>query len=303
MKALLVALALTSTAAVAAGELRLADLWQDTEATRELGNAFRIYKVVDRGHGLYDRLRLLIVNPAGHQPTDRRPAVVFIHGGGWGAGDPEMWLPYCRYYALRGAVGISVNYRLKMKDKRGIDTCLADCKSAIRYLRAHADRLGIDPARIVVVGESAGGHLAAALGTVPGGDDPADDQKISAVPDAMVLLNPITDLDTKWGKSLGERAKDFSPLHQATAKSPPTLILHGDADPVVELRHARDLHTRLRELGVKSELIVVPGAKHAFSVYGYGTAEGVTLACRSIDGFLAELGYRDLSPQRLLPDE
>ena len=133
------------------------------------------------------------------QPTDDKskgacPAAVWIHGGGWTGGTCESFFPMARYTATRGAASFVVEYRLvKTNGTVTVADCVADCKSAVRYLRSHAAELSIDPHRIAVLGESAGGHLAACVGTLDGFDDPADNLRISARPDALVLYNPLTD--------------------------------------------------------------------------------------------------------------
>ncbi len=263
----------------------LSQLWEDTELTKGLPHSFRIYQRFPLGNGLTEQLRLYLVHPRKWKASDRRPAVVFIHGGGWGGGDPDQWFPQCRYFALRGAVGASVQYRLTGATNN-IGACVADCQAAIAYLRRHAAELGVDPKRIAVVGESAGGHLAAALGTVS-----AEAGLSESVPDALVLLNPITDLTTRWGERLGSSAQEMSPLHHISKRTPPTLLIHGDADSVVDIRHARAFHRRMLELGNQSRLVEVPGAGHAFAVFGFGPAPGNILAIVEINRYLRALGY------------
>lgn len=277
----------------------LADLWEDTPVTKDLPHSFRIYKRLQMANHLQEQLRLYLVHPRDWQASDRRPVVLFIHGGGWGSGNPDQWFPQCRYFALRGLVGVSVQYRLK-SDTTTITECVTDCKSAIRYLRRNAGGLGIDPDKIVVVGESAGGHLAAALGTIDGYDEPGEDTTVSAVPNALVLLNPITDLTTRWGEGLGDKAKSLSPLHHISKKTPPTLLIHGDADQVVDLQHSRAFHERMIVVGSRSRLIVLPGADHAFAIFKYGPERLTIRAIIEIDKYLAALGY--LSGKPLLPE-
>jgi acetyl esterase len=268
----------------------LSDLWEDTELTQGLPHTFRIFQRFSLGNKLTEQLRLYLVNPRDWKESDRRPAVVFIHGGGWERGDADQWFPQCRYFALRGAVGASVQYRLASATNN-IDTCVADCQAAIAYLRRHAAELGVDPKRIAVVGESAGGHLAAALGTVT-----VDAGLDESVPDALVLLNPITDLKTRWGERLGAAAEKFSPLSHISKRTPPTLLIHGNADSVVDIRHSRAFHQRMLELGNQSRLIEVPGTDHAFAVFGYGPAPGNILAIVEIDRYLSALGYLTGAP-------
>ena len=116
--------------------------------------------------------------------------------------------------------------------------CVTDCKSAIRYLRRNAIRLGIDSEKIVVVGESAGGHLAAALGTIDGYDEPGEDLAVSAVPNALVRLNPITDMTTRWGEGLGAKAKSLSPLHHVSKNTPPAKRPRRPGDALMEDFHS-----------------------------------------------------------------
>jgi acetyl esterase/lipase len=268
----------------------LSELWEDTGLTRGLPHSFRIYQRFPQASGLTEQLRLYLVNPREWEASDRRPVVVFIHGGGWGQGDADQWFPQCRYFALRGIVGASVQYRLTT-GTNNIDACVADCQSAIAYLRRHAAELGVDPKRIAVVGESAGGHLAAALGTVT-----VDAGLSESVPDGLVLLNPITDLTTRWGERLGGSAEKFSPLHHISKRTPPTLLIHGNADSVVDIRHSRAFHQRMLELGNQSRLVEVPGADHAFAVFSFGPAKGNILAIVEIDRYLSALGYLTGAP-------
>jgi acetyl esterase len=187
-------------------------------------------------------------------------------------------------------VAASVQYRLRTKTV-DVDDCLADCKSAIRYLRQHANELGVDPEKVAVVGESAGGHLAAAVATIDKFNHPEDDLSYSAVPNLLVLLNPITDLSTKWGDSLGEKAMALSPLQHVSQRTPPTLLIHGNVDQCVDIAHSRAFHERMIELDRPSKLIVFEGADHAFSVFKYGPDRFVQQAILEIDTFLVSRGW------------
>jgi len=288
----LAAVPCASPSAIAAesADIKLDELWEDTTSTKDLPHVWRIYRRRQLPHRLYEQLRLYLVRPKQWQPGDRRPAIVFIHGGGWSNGNPDQWFPQCRYFALRGIVAASVQYRLRTKNV-DVDGLLADCKSAIRYVRQHAAELGVDPQKITVVGESAGGHLAAAVGTIDAFNHPEDDLSYSAVPNALVLLNPITDLSTKWGNSLGEKAMALSPLHHVSAKTPPTLLVHGDSDQCVDIEHSRAFRRRMLELGRPCTLTVLKGAGHAFAVFKYGPDETVKRSISEIDDYLVSLGW------------
>jgi acetyl esterase/lipase len=221
-------------------------------------------------------------------------------------------MPHARYTAARGAVGFNIEYRLLKPGGPLISDCLADCKSAIRFIRSHAAELGVDPKRIAVAGDSAGGHLAAALGTLEGFDDPADDLTVSARPDAMILYNPIVDLtEGNWirfavaGGALADRqspqpatprdfqrARDLSPLFHVRAGQPPALLIHGLADTVVPPDQARRFAAAARAAGNRCDLILVPDTGHAFAVaYWKYPESSVVAALRDTDRFLTSLGY------------
>ena len=99
-------------------------------------------------------------------PETGRRSSSFFHGGGWKDGTPTVFYRHCKYFASRGIVAMSADYRVGRRDGAKPAQCVSDAKSAIRWLRQHAEKLGIDPNRIVASGGSAGGHLAAATGTI-----------------------------------------------------------------------------------------------------------------------------------------
>lgn len=227
---------------------------------------------------------LLVFAPLGTNST-AQPAAVFIHGGGWAGGDAKLFAPHARYYAARGLVGISVGYRLAKEGGTGVTPfdCVADVKSAIRYLRAHAAELGIDPHRIAVLGDSAGGHLAAATALLPGLDAPDDDMTVSPRPDVLVLYNPVIDTTPPdgwnlkvWGAAVAARAAELSPLDHVGPGAPPTLVIHGTADTVVPLACSERFVAALRAAGNRARLEKLADAGHAFIVPGY--SDNVTLA-------------------------
>ena len=259
-------------------------------------------------------LQLWHFSPAGLKPGERRPAVLCIHGGAWHGGSADVFFPHARYFAKRGAVGFSVDYRLLKPEGPTVADCLSDCKSAMRYIRAHAVGLGVDPQRIVVIGDSAGGHLAAALGTVEGFNDPLDDLKISAVPNAMIPCNPIVDMtEGAWirfviaGRALDKAplpeaiqptpeqtrlARELSPLFQVRRRQPPTLLMHGLNDSVVSVDQARKFAAAMQAVGNRCDLDLIEGARHAFIVPRYTAPESLVVsALLKADKFLASLGY------------
>jgi len=132
-------------------------------------------------HGEVD-LKMHIFNP----PIEGRPAglpvVVFFYGGGWTSGDIRQFYPHSAYLASRGMVAIAAEYRVESRHGTTPRECVKDAKSAIRWIRLHAEDLGIDASRLVAGGGSAGGHVAAAAGTVEGLNEAGEDLSVSCVP-------------------------------------------------------------------------------------------------------------------------
>ncbi len=195
-------------------------------------------------------LKLHIHEPAGHKADDKTPAVVFFHGGGWRNGDPSQFEDQCEYLSGRGMVAISAQYRLVSGADVKVEDCVEDAKSAMRWVRGHAEGLGIDPERIASGGGSAGGHLGACVQLVDTCDAETDDKKVSAKPNAMILFNPamITAPDPRAEKEdsdlkdrgsrltaimRGEPAA-ISPLAYAKTKQPPCIMFFGTADDLLK---------------------------------------------------------------------
>ena len=135
-------------------------------------------------------LKLWIFNPAEHSPDSQSPAIVFYFGGGWNAGSPQQFVKHCEYLSARGMVAMVADYRVASRNDVRAKTCVADAKSAVRWIREHAGELGVDPDRIAAGGGSAGGHLAAATATLTKFDEPDENMKIGSQPNALVLFNP-----------------------------------------------------------------------------------------------------------------
>ncbi|WP_415910099.1 alpha/beta hydrolase [Oleiharenicola sp. Vm1] len=261
------------------------------------GARVEIYKTVGP-----TSLALHVFEPASG-PRANRPAIVFFFGGGWANGSPAQFEPQCRYLASRGMVAITADYRVASRHQAKVADCVADAKSALRYVRAHADRLGIDPHRIAAGGGSAGGHLAAATATVPGFDGPDEDTKVSAVPDALVLFNPVLVLAEMpelglvgFGTRLsadriGTAPKNLSPAHHVRRGLPPTIVFHGKADTTVPYATAEAFTRLMRDAGNRCELVGYEGKEHGFFNHdrGEGSAYKDTLA--RADAFLVSLGW------------
>ncbi|MBA4017050.1 MAG: alpha/beta hydrolase [Pirellula sp.] len=221
-----------------------------------------IYKKVgDRELAMY------IFEPAGHQPTDRRPCFVAIHGGGWVAGTPTIMNCVGEAFAQQGWVVANIRYRLhKPVEGTTVFDSVKDAKSAVRYLRSHARELGIDSEKIVAGGRSAGGHLAAATALFPDIEEESDDKSVSCVPNALVLCSPVIDTSAEgYGFALlGEQWQELSPLHHVRPGLPPTIILHGMRDTITPFAGAKAFDEGMRAAGNKIQLIAHERGGHSY---------------------------------------
>lgn len=212
-------------------------------------------------------LKLHIFLPIDWKPSDKRATFITIHGGGWGGGDARRMYAFADDFAKRGMVGISVEYRL-LKAGSGVTVfdCVQDGRSAVRYIRAHAADLGIDPAKIVANGGSAGGHVAVATAMFSQFDDPKEDQKISAAPNALVLYFPVIDTSKEgYGQAkIGERWKELSPAHNVRPGLPATLVFHGTGDTVTPFKGAELFLAEMKKAGNRCELDVNQGGGHGY---------------------------------------
>lgn len=214
-------------------------------------------------------LHLHVFEPLGHRATDRRACLLVIHGGGWRGGDPRQFYVVADYFARRAMLAVSLEYRLPKHFPGSTPyDCVADGRSAVRYLRQHAAELGIDPQKIIASGGSAGGHVAAGAALF-GPIDPDEDESVSCVPDALVLFYPVIDTSSEgYGRDrLGQRWQDISPLHQVRPGAPPTLIFHGTSDTVTPYKGAQAFQEAMIRAGNRCELVSHPGGRHGHIVF------------------------------------
>jgi acetyl esterase/lipase len=257
-----------------------------------------VYKQTPQGE-----LRLFVTYPADWKASDRRPAVVFFSGGAWANSLPNQFKDRAEYFAGRGMVAVRVDYRAFRSHGTGPDKAVEDARSALRWVRARAAQLGIDPHRIAAAGSSAGGHLAACTATPVAPDDPADDTRISCAPNALMMVNCVADFmgmeDSEkfrqrvpGGKAMADRLSPFRHLGKHT---PPTLILDGDQDRWFDL--AKSFVQKLKEHGVRAELWIAPDQGHPFT--GFSPWREASIA--KMDEFLASLGWLTGPPTIAVP--
>lgn len=213
-------------------------------------------------------------SPNASKPT---PVVINIHGGGWNHGVKESQTGFSTFFKAGFAVA---NMEYRLTGQATAPAAVEDTRCALIYIIKNAKALNIDPDRIVIMGGSAGGHLALMGGLLANdhrfdGNCPGvENIKVAAIIDKYGITdvwdwgygNNVTSKSaTRW---LGNRATDkafaasVSPISYVTKNSPPVFIVHGDADPTVPYQQSVDLHKKLLEAGVKTEFITVPGGLH-----------------------------------------
>jgi acetyl esterase/lipase len=239
-------------------------------------------------------------------PADKPlPLLVWIHGGGWQGGSKTQ-LPYVSQLE-RGYVAASIEYRFSQKAK--FPAQIQDCQAAIRWLRANARKYSVDPERVGVGGASAGGHLAALVGTSGGkkafpliGGNEEQSDRVQAVCDIFgpanfwtVVAQAEADKNVKnifqWNKGdpysnligarLGEdkeKCDAVSPAHYVSQDNPPFLILHGDHDTLVPFAQSEELAEGLAKAGVEVTLQRLPGAGHGGPAFGLPALARLTVS-------------------------
>ncbi len=252
-----------------------------------------VYKLVDR-----HELNLHIFNPENHKPEDKRSAIVFFFGGGWTNGAPSQFFPHCQYLASRGMVAISAEYRIESKHGTTPFECIKDGKSALRWVRANASMLGIAPERIAAGGGSAGGHVAAAAGTTTAFEESDEDKNVSFKPNALVLFNPVFDNGPEgYGHERAKaRWKEFSPMHNISNDTPPTIVFLGREDQLIPVSTAESYKALMEKSGCRCELHLYEGQAHGFFNYNDGKNEHYSLTMHETNKFLVSLGYLNSEP-------
>ena len=257
------------------------------EAPVPLGTPHIYKKLPDRN------LRVFVHVPGGWQPSDRRPAIVFFHGGGWRNGTPSVLNDQAAHCVSLGMVACLVEYRLLDSYAASPEICIKDAKSSMRWVRAHASELGIDTSRIAAGGGSAGAHLAASAALLEGFDEQTDDLRVSCRPQALVLFNPV--LDISPGAYAYARVKDryreFSPAHNIRPGAPPALIMCGTADKVVPVASLKNFEASMRAVGSRCELRLYPDQIHGFYRKSENQGKYYALTLAEITAFLRSLGW------------
>ncbi|GJM34974.1 MAG: lipase [Saprospiraceae bacterium] len=252
------------------------------------------YKIIEG-----DTLNLLLRFPTRFKKSKKYPAIIFFFGGGWNGGTLKQFEPQAEYFASRGMITVLADYRVKSRHGTTPYESVNDAKSAIRFLRKHAKVLNINPKKIVASGGSAGGHLAAACGTLPGLDEPGEDLRISSRANALVLFNPVFDNgpDGFVHERMGERWQEISPAHNIEKGAPPTIVFLGKEDHLIPVSIAENYKIKMHAVSSRCDLFLYDDAEHGFFNNSKYDGRFYKKTVRETDLFLKSLGYLKGKPK------
>ncbi len=225
-----------------------------------------------------------LIVPKTMEGHEKMPAVVWVCGGAYMVMDRSVWLPEMMSFARAGFVVASVDYRTS--NEVCFPEPLQDVKTAVRYLKAHAEEYCIDPDHIFIMGESAGGTMASLVGTTAGikeydrGPYLEYDSSVAGVVDyyGLVTLNknlsgltgavPDYAIEAFLGVRYSEKtAREASAADHVDSSTPPFMILHGTEDDVVPIAQSDTMYKKLEEAGVEAEFLIVEGASHGDDLF------------------------------------
>ncbi len=239
--------------------------------------------------------------PKDHAPATKAvPGIIMFHGGGWGGGHRKQFRYLCHYFSTRGLVAATVTYKLAAKagnknNVKGTESrkrvCITDAKSAIRWYKENAKKLGIDPLKIIAGGGSAGGHISLLATTNPGLNDPSDAKKYDATVAAYLLFNPaLSASDAK------DPQVDF--LQHLKDDLPPAMVFFGSEDTWLK-KGWKAASAKMTSLKISDsvEVRIANGQGHGF--FNRQPWTDVTLI--EADRFLTALGYLEGDPTLIMP--
>ncbi|MBQ3037568.1 MAG: alpha/beta hydrolase [Clostridia bacterium] len=208
--------------------------------------------------------------------------VLAIHGGGWRGAreDNSEWnggwmIHQAKIFSLLGYTGAAISYRTLGFDNTDIKDLIEDCREAVKYIRKN-----FEFEKLIIIGDSAGGHLATCLGI---------DEDDCVRPDIVLSCNPVLDCTERFSyASEDEEVRiEASPLFSDIKKCADFLFMHGNADPTVPYEDTVRMHEKLQKLGFNSEMITLDGIQHAFILYDYkSTDEQVVSYMEMIEEYL-----------------
>jgi acetyl esterase/lipase len=242
-------------------------------------------------------LKAYVFLPEKENDSERHPAVVIFHGGGWSIGEASWGFKRARHFSKLGFVAVSAQYRLSNKKDITPLEAMADARDVIKWMRSNADSLRIDPDKVVAYGWSAGAHLAVSA-AIFNDSHPS----ISSAPNALILVSPAVSLKKDgWFKRIllnRTEVHNVSPDEYVRKGLPPTIILQGRDDTVTPLPGAQTFTDRMLAAGNRCELIIYDDVGHLFTPssmpdYNYPKPDLKVQAdaFKKADEFLKSLGF------------
>lgn len=230
---------------------------------------------------------LLKLNVYCPRPTGTYPAIVMIYGGAWRSGSPRANEAFSEYMAAQGYTVFAIDYRHAPQYK--FPTQLEDVKAALRFIRRHANEYEVDLNRVAIMGRSAGGHLAmlaaytsdilpiravvnyySPVHLIEGYNNPP-------VPDPINSQDVLRSFLGGTPQELPDLYRQASPYYAVKPKLPPTLLIYGGRDHVVQSKYGRGLYEKLNRMGNTAVFIEIPWAEHAFDAIFNGVSNQVAL--------------------------
>lgn len=211
------------------------------------------------------QLDIAVYTPNQKMKQSPSTAAVFFFGGGWNKGSIGQFIPQAKYLNRYGVVCFLVDYRVKSRHQTTPIECVKDAKSAIRYIRAHHKKFNIDPNKIVAGGGSAGGHLAACTALIKDFNE-ENDLKTSAIPNALLLFNPVMDLgpESYLAKRRGRSFFPLSPLHHIKKNAPPCIVFLGTKDKLIPVSSGESFQETYQTMGNHCVLKLYENQGHGF---------------------------------------
>jgi acetyl esterase/lipase len=217
-------------------------------------------------------LEVYVFTPEDHAPGQSRSAILFFHSSAWDSGLVSQFAPHCLHFVQRGIVAMTFEYRVASRHGTGPLEAMADARSAVRWVRAHAMELGIDPEKIIGAGGSGGAFIVLAAAMIIGPfDDATDNPSIPCEPNALVLFDPVVDVSSRSGFCV-ERFPDaatahaVSPMHAIRSRLPPMILFQGTQDRLIPVETTRKFVNKMSRWPRRNicEFVPFDGCGHSF---------------------------------------
>jgi len=203
---------------------------------------------------------LYILRPE-NQTKKLLPAIVYFTGGGWKTGKVQHQITNAAWFRDQGIIGITADYRVERRHGTTPIESIKDAKSALRYINAHAEELGIDPDRIIAAGSSAGAHIAL-CSLLEAGDEPDEDLSVSSRPDGFALHFPVVGSLKGYGGDFFKEHPEYSPILHIEEGWPPIIISCGTKDALSDYSAIKKFVSIMKRKGNVCELISIKDADH-----------------------------------------